>query len=135
MSCLTGMSTLAKLGIPARELIPVTTQMRSADNDHIELLGAIFMELSGNDEHGSHYKSKQMVYIAKGTEAFYLNRSACHELGIISDKFPTIGENGNSLKTSAVGQGHSQEKDTTTETCSMWMPQKNNTISNHKSTM
>ena len=112
MSCLTGMSTLAKLGIPARELIPVTTQMRSADNDHIELLGAIFMELSGNDEHGSHYKSKQMVYIAKGTEAFYLNRSACRELGIISDKFPTIGENGNSLKTAAVGQGHSQAQNT-----------------------
>lgn len=112
MSCLTGMSTLAKLGIPASEIIPVTTQMRSADNDNISLIGAVFMELSGKDEYGTEYSSKQMVYIAKGTEAFYLNRSACYELGIISNKFPTIGEYGNRLKTAAVGQSHSPAQDT-----------------------
>ena len=102
-SCLAGMSTLAKLGISTKDLIPVTTQMRSADNDHIELLGAIFIELSGIGEHHV-YQSKQMVYISSKTEAFYLNRSACLDLGIISEEFPTVGENGNPIKTAAIGQ-------------------------------
>ena len=104
MSCLAGINTLVKLGLSRKDLIPVTTQMRSADNDRIELLGAIFIELSGNDEKGKQFKTKQMVYISRTTEAFYLNRSACHDLGIISSKFPTIGENSNFQKAAAIGQ-------------------------------
>ena len=107
MSCLAGVSTLVKLGLSRKDLIPVKTQMRSADNAGIELLGAIFIELSGNDEAGTQFKTKQMVYISRTTEAFYLNRSACNDLGIISSKFSIIGENSNLQKTAAIGQSHS----------------------------
>ena len=107
MSCLAGVSTLVKLGLSRKDLIQVKTQMRSADNAGIELLGAIFIELSGNNEAGTQFKTKQMVYISRTTEAFYLNRSACNDLGIISSKFPIIGENSNLQKTAAIGQSHS----------------------------
>ena len=92
MSCLAGMNLVTTLGLVSNDLIPVTAQMKSADNDDIQLLGAIFIELEGYDENGTQVRTKQMVYIAKKTEAFYLSRSACQDLGIISDKFPKICE-------------------------------------------
>ena len=61
-SCLAGVNLLSKLGLPHSALIPVTTQMKGADNDKIEILGAIFIELSGKNEYGSTYFTKQMVY-------------------------------------------------------------------------
>ena len=75
--------------------------MRSADNGSIDLMGAIFLELSGNDKNGTRYTTRQMVYISKGTEEFYLNRSACQDLGIISSKFPIIGEHFNMINAAA----------------------------------
>ena len=75
--------------------------MRSADNDPIDLMGAIFLELSGDDEYGTKYSTNQMVYISRGSEEFYLNRSACQDLGIISSKFPIIGEHFNMMKNAA----------------------------------
>ena len=77
MSCLTGIDTLRKLGLSKKDLIPVTTQMRSAANDSIQLLVAIFIDLEGSNLHGKQFKTKQMVYISEKTEAFYPSRSAC----------------------------------------------------------
>ena len=92
MSCLAGVNILTSLGLNDKDLIPVTAQMKSADNDDIRLLGAIFIELEGYAENGIQGRTKQMVYISKKSEAFYLSRSACQDLGIISDKFPKICE-------------------------------------------
>ena len=66
--------------------------MRSANNEGIRLLGAILLNISGSDIHGRTYSSNQMTYITDSTDTFYMSRSACAVLGIISDKFPTIGE-------------------------------------------
>ena len=107
MSCLTGIDTLIKLGLSKKDLIPVTTQMRSAANDSIQLLGAIFIELEGSNVYGKQVKTKQMVYISEKTEAFYLSRSACRDLGIISHIFPTIGEHETPLNTATINQAQS----------------------------
>ena len=104
MSCLAGMNILTILGLSSKDLIPVTAQMKSADNDAIQLLGAIFIELEGYDNSGTQVRTKQMVYISEKTEVFYLSRSACQDLGIISEKFPKICEYSNITKVATINQ-------------------------------
>ena len=91
-SCLAGINTLQKLNVEPRELTPVTTKMRSASNMDINLLGAILLHISGTDTDGIYHSTRQMTYITNHTENFYLSRAACTDLGIISQKFPSIGE-------------------------------------------
>ena len=91
-SCLAGINLLHKLGIKATDLIPVKTKMRSANNEGIRLLGAILLNLFASDAQGRMYSSNQMTYITDSTGTFFLSREACTDLGIISEKFPTIGE-------------------------------------------
>ena len=58
-----------------------------------------------------------MVYISEQTDVFYLNRTACRELGIISKKFPTIGEKDKSTSTSAIITDQTRTSTTTTAPC------------------
>ena len=104
MSCLAGMNIVSALGLSSKDIIPVTAHMRSADNDDIQLLGAVFIELEGYDVNGTQTQTKQMVYISEKTQAFYLSRSACQDLGVISDKFPEIGEHFNNTKMATIHQ-------------------------------
>ena len=92
MSSMTGLKTIDKLGLSRKSILPVTTQMRSADGSNITLLGATFIELSGKNPSGGVMTTKQMVYITPDTEAFYLSRKGCEDLGLISNRFPTIGD-------------------------------------------
>lgn len=66
--------------------------MSSASGENIKLLGATLIRLSGSDAHGRTHSTRQMVYITDRIGPFYLSRAACTDLGIISDKFPSIGE-------------------------------------------
>ena len=66
--------------------------MRSANNDSINLLGAILLNLSGSDSQGRTFSTNQMTYITNSTDTFFMSRNACTNLGIISETFPTIGE-------------------------------------------
>ena len=101
-----GLNILAKLKLSAKSLIPVSTKMVSADNSRIEILGAVFLELTGRCPDGRNLSSKQMVYITPNTEDFYLSRKGCQDLGLVSSSFPTIGEayNRPTQKTSAASQ-------------------------------
>ena len=91
-SCLAGVNLLYTLGHTPSDLIPVTTKMRSATGEDIQLLGATILKLSGSDAKGNTFSTKQMVYITERSGPFYLSRGACTDLGVISDNFPTIGE-------------------------------------------
>ena len=74
------------------QLIPVTTKMRSANNMNINILGAVFLHISGLDSEGNTRSTHQMTYITDCSSNFYLSRAACEDLGIISYEFPTVGE-------------------------------------------
>ena len=91
-SCLAGTNLLRKMNLSTSNLIPVTTKMRSANNDSINLLGAILLNLSGSDSQGRTFSTNQMTYITNSTDTFFMSRNACTNLGIISETFPTIGE-------------------------------------------
>ena len=101
-SCLAGTNLIHKLGLTTSNLIPVKTKMHSANNEGIKLLGAILLNLSGSDAQGVTLSTNQMTYITDCSDTFFLSRDACNNLGIISDRFPTIGESlPESVETSA----------------------------------
>ena len=91
-SCLTGSNILPKLNLSPSDLIPVTTKMRTASDEYIEIIGAVFLELSGTDPRGKRYSTKQMTYVTNSTGHFFLSRGACMDLRIIPDDFPSIGD-------------------------------------------
>ena len=91
-SCLSGTNLLHTFGYTTSDLIPVTTKMSSASGENIKIIGAVPLRLSGSDAHGRTYTTRQMVYITDRPGPFFLSRGACTDLGVISDRFPTIGE-------------------------------------------
>ena len=92
-SCLAGSNLLRQLGLTKSDLLPVKTKMRAASNDGINLLGAILLKISGPDAFGRLLITNQMTYISDCTDNFFLCKEACADLGLISSKFPTIGDN------------------------------------------
>ena len=91
-SCLAGRNLLNSLGLTTKDVIPVKTKMRNASSEHIKLLGAIFLNLTGTDANNRKISTKQMTYITDCTTTFFLSREACADLGIISKTFPMIGD-------------------------------------------
>lgn len=75
-----------------KDLIPVSMQMHSTDNHDIPILRATILRLSGKDQLGTERITRQITYITNSTDKLFLSREACIDLGIISVKFPTVGE-------------------------------------------
>ena len=91
-SCLAGVKAIKKLGLSTEDLVPVTLQMRAADNHDINILGAVILRLSGKSNKGEERSTRQIVYITNSTDRFFLSREACVDLGIVTTDFPTISE-------------------------------------------
>ena len=86
-----GDSIFRNCGFTDDDLIPVKRQMLAANNEGINILGAVFIRLSGKDKLGVEIEAAEMVYVTDSTKLFYLSRHAMEQLRIISPDFPTIG--------------------------------------------
>ena len=96
-----GMKQMHQLGIKRHELIPLSHGVSVANNKGLGLLGGALIEFYGKDKNGEIRRSKQLCYIAKDIDHLYLSRTACAELGLIGDSFPSIGDFSNlSVKSS-----------------------------------
>jgi len=92
-SCLASLSLVKKLGLQEEDIIPVTTTMRNANKNRIKIMGAVIVRLKGEiSGTGEYLETRQIVYITKETDQFFLSREACTHLGIISTNFPSIGK-------------------------------------------
>ena len=89
---LVGISTIYRMGLNKKDLVPVTLSMRNATEGDICLLGAIFARVWGRSDTGDIVETKQMVYVTDAIERVFLNRDALLDMGIISPSFPTIGQ-------------------------------------------
>ena len=91
-SCLAGLSLLSKLGLEQRHLFPVSMRMTAANNNGIDILGALVLRITGTSpsEHTVH--TRQIVYFTRSSDRLFLSKQACVALGLIPDSFPTIGE-------------------------------------------
>ena len=90
-SCLTGIDIIKDLGLGVGNLIPAETTMKSANNKPIPILGAIPLTLTCYDTSGNPVQTKQLTYVTDSTDKLFLSKEACIDLGFISDKFPTTG--------------------------------------------
>ena len=91
-SCLAGITILDQLCMSRKDFIPVTMKMHAANENQITILGAAFLRFSGKTKEAKTIETRQIVYVTDSTSKIFLSREACVTLGIISQKFPTIGE-------------------------------------------
>ena len=90
-SSLMGLEMFLSCGLTADSLLPVKRKMCAANNEGINILGALFVRLSGADRHGNIIECAEMVYVSDSTSVFYLSRSGMEQLRIIGPNFPQIG--------------------------------------------
>ena len=67
-------------------------KMKAANNEGINIIGALPLRISGRSLSGSILTTRQLVYFTNRTNRLFLSKQACLALGIISVNFPTIGE-------------------------------------------
>ena len=66
--------------------------MHAANNSGIRILGAVILRFTGTTEPGLNLATRQIVYVTNDSDRLYLSRETCKDLGIISERFPTLGE-------------------------------------------
>ena len=91
-SCLVSLGIIRRLGLSEADLIPVTTRMRAANNSGISILGAVILRLTGTTTPEQHLTTRQIAYVTNESDRLFISRETCQDLGIISERFPTIGE-------------------------------------------
>ena len=70
--------------------MPTSMRMHAANGDPIDIHGAVILRISGHRS-GMRRETRQFVYITPTTDAMYLSRDACRDLGMIDAAFPADG--------------------------------------------
>lgn len=82
-SCLSGLDLLKKLGLTEQDLYPVRMSMTAANNESINILGALPLRITGVSPSGSSHTTRQIVYFTNNTSKLFISKQACAELRII----------------------------------------------------
>ena len=90
-ACCMGPSQLYKLGLTEADLLEPALNLKAANSTGIDIVGAMFLEMSGRDESWSLKSTKLLCYVAKGIENLLLSKDACKGLGMIPESFPMVG--------------------------------------------
>lgn len=91
-SCLIGIKVAQQMGLSTEDLIPVSMTMRAANNEGIRILGAAVIRFAGVSDDARRLETRQIAYVTDTSDRIFLSRTACVDLGMISDRFPTLGE-------------------------------------------
>ena len=78
-----GMNLVHSLGMTKGDLVKVKTGVSAANNGKLTLLGGVFMNLTREGE-----ETRQLVYVAEEATHLYLSKTACRDLGMVSEDFP-----------------------------------------------
>jgi hypothetical protein len=90
-SSLMGLEMYYSLGLKKSDLVKCETGLSAVNGERINILGAIFLHLSGKDmDMGKVATTVVQVYVMLATKRFYLSRQAMKQLGIIGPDFPRI---------------------------------------------
>ena len=90
-----GPTHLSKLGLSKCDLMEVVMSLSAANGSGLNIVGALFINVSGESSSGKVFQTKQLCYVADGVDKMLLSRGACEKLGIINSKFPAVGAAGN----------------------------------------
>lgn len=87
----TTVATGARIRVIHR-LISVTIKIHTQNNKDIKILGAVILRMSEKDEQGQIVKTRQMTCIIVNLDKLFIIRKAGVDLGMISERFPTVGD-------------------------------------------
>ena len=90
-ACCMGREELRKLGLSEKDLLPVEMKLNGANGSSIQILGGLFVVISGRDAAGKVWETNQLCYVGVGIEKFMLSKEALVKLGMISRNFPMVG--------------------------------------------
>ena len=90
-TCLMGLSVLRRLGLGKQHLTRVTKRILAANSEEIDVLGAVFLQLSGRSASQRHITTSAMVYVSDSTDRFYVSRTALSQLKVLDEDFPKVG--------------------------------------------
>jgi hypothetical protein len=71
---------LHALGVSEQELTPLSNSVRAANGQSLDLLGGIFITVSGQDSAGDTRVTKQQCYIARNASTLFLSKAGCKDL-------------------------------------------------------
>ena len=71
---------LSKLGLSRCDLMEVEMRLSGANGSGLNILGAIFVDISGESSLGKVFHTKQLCYVAEGVDKMILSREACEKL-------------------------------------------------------
>ena len=70
-SCLSGEDLLHQIGLNSSHLIPVSMKMKAANNEAINIIGALPLRISGVSTNGSTLTTRQLVYFSNLTNKLF----------------------------------------------------------------
>ncbi|KAK4305128.1 hypothetical protein Pmani_022960 [Petrolisthes manimaculis] len=105
-TCLMGLQIMKNLGLRQQQLTQITKRILAANNEEINVLGAVFLKLSGLNPKGKQLETATVVYVTDSTNRFYLSRAALEQLGVIGPDFPKIGALGPAVCENTVSTRH-----------------------------
>jgi hypothetical protein len=112
-SNLWGLQDFQEAGFSAGDLRPVTLNIRAANKNPINVVGAFQGQFEGHSPSGDSISCQAMVYVSDSVRGLYLSYDTMVDLLIIDSQFPTIGScaRSSNMPTSAAPQGRN------TDTC------------------
>ena len=88
-ACCMGPRQLYKLGMT--DLLEPLLGLSAANKTGINILGAVYLAVSGKFKLGKLCKSNQLCYVAESGDQFLVSREAYQQLGMLPDRFPEVG--------------------------------------------
>ena len=102
-----GPQQLTQLGLTKCDLMECEQRLTGANGGSIVILGAVFIVVSGTDNTGKVWRTRQLCYVCEGVSELLLSREACTQLGMIPEQFPGVGCA--DRKSTRLNSSHSQQ--------------------------
>ena len=90
-ACCMGLTQLHALGLTRKDLLLPVLNLKAANSSGINIIGVVFIMVTGFDNEGKRWRTHQMVYVSEDVDQLLLSREACVQLGMISNNFPEVG--------------------------------------------
>ena len=86
-----GLDLVHKLGVTKKELFPVSSGIKAANDEGLKLIGGLLITVSAAGSDGITRAGSHMCYVSENVTRLFLSKEACRDLGIIGENFPEIG--------------------------------------------
>ena len=86
-----GTNQLGQLGLTVRDLMDCEMSLSGVTNSSVQIIGALFVRVTGSDTQQKVWTTTQLCYVARGVDRMILSKEACRDLGLVTKDFPSVG--------------------------------------------